>query len=703
MTSIAVDPSREAARSSPQWIGFRTGQILTIQIAIAGVLATIGQHPLLLTAACTGGLLLVVAAFARVRGRWLFTWLALAVRYATRRHTLPPHTTSADLLNFLAPDVAPTDDGCLVDPDGLITVFELTEPVLAAPTPLPDVATLLDHTADPPHATLELLVTVARAPTAQRTAPPAFASDGGHLLDRLSAKPETPGRAAAASYRQLTGDHVLALRRTFVVLRVGRPPGWSDGDLRPTMAAVARRVAKRIGPHRRLDRDSALATVAELAQHDGMAGVQEQWAFVAIGGLVQATYRMVLPNAAGAGHGRRTLDRLLGLPAAVTTIAVGGGRDPETQSGRWAAVRLAAETEDQLARADYALRQIAGAEHAVVQRLDGEHRLTVVETLPFGRHSRSLGQRSAQRESTPVQVHPPSRARPSPRPRRHHPPREVVGGTVPQAGLVLGYDRHGSPVVVRVFRPEGTQIVAVGGLRVAQVLALRGLASGARVDVRTRRWAAWNAFAEEVGGKITVTPDAAPLRHRATPHASPTASDGTPLQPCLTVLDVTSTAPGPTQEPTGATAPDEGRSAAGAARQGADRRHVLELDIPGQAPTATPSQPAPPRPRWQAVLTVRDELTDHDAALLAQADLVVLRRLRAAEAAVVQAALGLDDQTSELSQINGEMVTVVADGSLRWAVLATTPIERHLTTATPNGIDASHAVTRHGNSAQGGD
>ncbi|MEV0718273.1 hypothetical protein [Asanoa sp. NPDC050611] len=883
MTSTVVDPFRVV---SPQWSALRVGQVLAVQAALAGILAALGHGPLLLAAACTTAALVVTVAFARVRGRWLFTWLAVAVRYATRKHTLPTHTTSAELLRFLSPDLAETDDGHFVDAEGLVTIFELIDPVTTAPTALPDITALLDRATDPPHVTLQLLVTVARpqhtpvppglkargradrahgrphrahlsgagpqgqpgpSPLARLTDKPTWAPPDDHRRpqpttgvreDRSPNRPsadrrqdhgrsrppiglredhgwghaatESPTRAVgpqpsagadgmvAASYRQLTGDRVLAMRRTFVVLRVLRPPGWSDADLRPTMAGAARRLAKRLGPHLRLDHDSALATIGDLAHHDGSFEVEERWSFLAIGGLTQATYRMDLPTRPQA----RTVQMLLGLPAAATTIAMTAG-DPGP-SGDAAglspsahiSIRIAAQTPDHLAHADHALRQLAAAEHAALRRLDGGHREAVAETLPLGGYDRSLGLRAAARptrrirplqqtkEQPPVEIPPSSRPRPSPRPRRARaepgpppggavlPPAATVdhrglmtdqilrptapSGTVPSpagmvlgydrhgspavapvltptgaqsgtflppAGMVLGYDRHGSPMVVPVFRPSSTRIVVVGELWSAQVIALRALALGARIDVRTRRWAAWHGFAEEADGStdaIAVTPDAAPMRHWTTkPHAgtltpakgpgtvSLAATNGASDHPRLTLLDPTTSTGRPAdgrEEPAAVSAETAGSpESEGRARA---RRHVLEVDAPGQDTTVDPESRAtnPPDARWHAVMVVRDQVTNEDATLLADADLVLMQGRPPHEAATAAAALGLPDAADWLSRITGEMLAVATTGTLRWAALTTTPTERTLITrATPNGVDALHPVTRHGNPPQGGD
>jgi hypothetical protein len=329
--------------------------------------------------------------------------------------------------------------------------------------------------------------------------------------------------------------------------------------------------------------------------------------------------------------------------------------------------------------------------------------------------------------------------------------------------MVLGYDGHGDPVVVRLFRPAGTRIVIVGGIRTARVIALRGLASGARVDVRTRRWAAWQELAAV--GAVTVTPDAAPLHHWAAPHASlaagppvaGAAAAPTPLRPSLIILDAATSAAGrgsdsalaaaaaghdrtsrhsegigqattdllPSENIGSATAlglataadlrPSTRTGTGGkpaAARRRPPRRHVLEPDLPDDNPedasatdpgTAAPAWHAaatgvgPPAktgaPRWHAVVAVRDQLTEADAGLLAAADLVLLQILRPHEAAVAADVLRLGDAAAGwLGRIPDETVAVATTGALRWATLATTPIERSLID-TPSDIDTSQPVT----------
>ena len=138
---------------------------------------------------------------------------------------------------------------------------------------------------------------------------------------------------------------------------------------------------------------------------------------------------------------------------------------------------------------------------------------------------------------------------------------------------MLGSNRHGNPVVVRLFRPEQTRALLVGGVRCAQLIALRAMALGARVVVQTARPQAWEPFvrgAAVPGESIAVVP----------PGRAFEIAPGSALHPLLVVVDV-----GPV---------------------GADTR-------PGAG--------------WQATLVVRDEFTPADVDVASRADLLILQPL----------------------------------------------------------------------------
>jgi hypothetical protein len=237
--------------------------------------------------------------------------------------------------------------------------------------------------------------------------------------------------------------------------------------------------------------------------------------------------------------------------------------------------------------------------------MDGEHLLGLAATLP-------LGGAPAAVPGVPLDgVHPAELA-------------EGMHLPVSAGGLMLGSNRHGKPVVIRLFRPEQTRALLVGGVRAAQLIALRAMALGARVVVQTARPQAWEPFvrgAAVPGESIAVVP----------PGRSFEIAPGSALHPLLVVVDV-----GPV---------------------GADNR-------PGAG--------------WQATLVVRDEFGPADVDVASRADLLVLQPLRPAEATLVGSALGLGEVAQWMTKIRPDMVGVINRRAVRWAAFSQTPIESQL-------------------------
>ena len=189
------------------------------------------------------------------------------------------------------------------------------------------------------------------------------------------------------------------------------------------------------------------------------------------------------------------------------------------------------------------------------------------------------------------------------------------------AGLLLGLNRQNSPVTARLFRPEPTSAMLVGGLSCVQLLAYRALALGVRVVVQSARAAAWERFAAESGGGVGFVAPGAVID---TPASA--------MFPQLVVIDV-----GPS---------------------------VGELDA--QAAT------------WRSTLTVRDELTAWDVDTLMRADINILQPLSEVEAALAASALGLHEVQEWMSRIRSDMVTLASHGTVRWALLAASPTEQQI-------------------------
>ncbi|WP_446220529.1 type VII secretion protein EccE [Micromonospora sp. IBHARD004] len=569
--------------------GLRAGQIVAAQLAVAVLVAAVGRGVAVTAAALLLAALLLPAAWVRVRGRWLFEWLVVGLAHLTRRRSLPPAAGPAALVDLVSPgaevrsaELAGGPAAVVDDAAGLTALLEIGDP-----------ADLLGdgrRTLPPP---LSLLP----APSAE--SPPVRVQ----LLLSASPAPATGAGTAGTSYRQLTDGRLAARDRAVLAVRVLRVDGWSDEELRRALSGTVRRIVRRLGPltGRPLGGPAALRVLAELAHHDAGAPTRESWQTVGAGGLLQAAFRLRRWPDPRTDAGRRLVSRLLALPATATTVSlcVGprAGADPAPVPAELT-VRLAAWTAAELAVADRALRRLVADLGGEVRRLDGEQLGGLAGTLPLA---------SARADGTVG-----------------GPALDALELSLGEAGLMVGANRHGGAVTVRLFRPEPTRVLLVGGVRVAQLLVLRALALGARVVVQTARPRAWEPFVRGVGapgGAVPVIPPGRPVG----------GPPGSPLQPLLLVVD------------------------AGAAPDGAG-----------------------PEAAWQSTLVVRDGLTPADVDALARADLAILQPLDPGEATLAGGALGLGGSAEWLTRIRDDMVAVVNRRALRWALLSPTPIESQL-------------------------
>ncbi|WP_435873073.1 type VII secretion protein EccE [Micromonospora arborensis] len=579
-----VAPGRRAGS------GLRAGQLVTVQVAAALVLTALGRPAPVIVATAFVAALLVVVAGVRLRGRWLFEWLGIGVGHLTRRRVLTGPTGATDLLDLVAPgtvvrstELAGGPAAVLEDTGGMVALLELGDPS-------------------------DLLGDVSRAiPAPSALLPPAGPDVPPLRVQLLLAGAPAPVPAAVGtvgtSYRQLTDGRLAGRERAVVAVRVLRVDGWSEEDLRRVLAGTVRRIVRRLGSltARPLGVPAALRVLGELAHHDGHP-VRESWPALRTGTLVQATFRLVQwPDAGGAG-GRRLVSRLLALPATATTVSITAGSSPTTGPGgapTELTVRLAVGTATELAAATKALSRLVTDLGGELRRLDGTHLFGLAATMPL------------------------ALATPGAQPR---PAIEDWELTLGEAGMMVGTNRHGRAITVRLFRPESTRVLLVGGVPAAQLVALRALALGALVVVQTARPRAWEPFVRGVGmgapgGTIPLIPPGRPVADGV----------GTALRPLLLVVDT--------------------------------------------GPVSAEAEPGPP---WRATLVVRDELTPADVDALSRADLALLQPLNAAEAALAGAALGLGGSADWLTRIRDDMVAVVNRRALRWALLSPTPIESQL-------------------------
>ncbi|MFI6239774.1 type VII secretion protein EccE [Micromonospora sp. NPDC050795] len=582
--------------------GARAGQLVTAQVAAALVLVTLGRPAPVVAAAVLVAVLLVAAAWVPVRGRWLFEWLGTAIGHLTHRRALTGPADAAELLDLVAPgtvvrstELTGGPAALLEDTSGMVALLELGDPgdlLGDVSQAIPAPAALLPPTGpDQPPLLVQLLLAGAPAPV------------------------PSAGGTVGTSYRQLTDGRLAGRERAVVAVRVLRVNGWSEEDLRRVLAGTVRRIVRRLGPlaARPLGVPAALRVLGELAHHDGDP-VRESWPAIRSGSLVQATFRLLHWPDAGAAAGRRLVPRLLALPATATTVSICSGPTMSTSSGPPTAgevpteltVRLAAGTTAELAAADEALVRLVTDLGGKLRRLDGAHLSGLAATLPLALTAPG------------AQPRPPA---PGARPGPTVDDWELSLG---DAGMMVGTNRHGRAVTVRLFRPESTRVLLVGGVRAAQLVALRALALGALVVVQTARPRVWEPFVRGVGAPGGTIPLLPPGRAVAD-------GVGTALRPLLLIVDA--------------------------------------------GPVAAEAVPGPP---WRATLVVRDELTPADVDGLSRADLALLQPLTSAEATLAGAALGLGGSAEWLTRIREDMVAVVNRRALRWALLSPTPIEAQL-------------------------
>jgi len=156
-------------------------------------------------------------------------------------------------------------------------------------------------------------------------------------------------------------------------------------------------------------------------------------------------------------------------------------------------------------------------------------------------------------------------------------------------GVVIGVDQQQQPAVIGLFRPTAYDVVLVGGMWTAQIIALRAAATGARVAVESGRPQAWGPMAQAAGGG----------------------------QPCVTVHQV-------------------GRLGA----QGASvSSPVLVVRDLGARPNRSRLSAAP----WQTTLTLLPYLGPNANRVLNSADLVGIQRVSPQEAELLGRALSLGD------------------------------------------------------------
>lgn len=629
-TSITILGVRVATDLAAPRPATRVHQVVATQAAGVLVLLGVVLGGLALVTAVVCAAVVLTLTWLRVRGRFAFDLLGAALRFGGRRQA------PATVFELAAPGTRVTSidlpggpAALLVDESGLTMLLELGDP-----------ADLLAGDPRELAAPWELLPVDRRERPACRV----------QLL--LSGVHATTGSGpVATSYRTLTEGRALAHSRAVLAIRVLRDEGWFDTELRRALTGLARGLSKRLTAHP-LDRAAAIGTINHFAYADPAADVHEEWSSLRVGGLSQITFRT--PPEGAAAPSADLLTRLLRLPVAAATVTLtadlpeSGSVDPPLLG---LALRLAAPDPATVEAAATSVRRLTA-----LRRGDGEHLRGLTATLPLA-------------ASTD-----PMRAARGWHSRRPAPSIGEFGRlSLPASwtGVVVGRDRHGDPLPVRLFRPAHTRSLLVGSLRCVQLLAFRSLAVGARVLVRTRRPRDWAVFARGTAvpqGSIVLAPPGHPVE----------MPPGSPLSPLLIILDAGPATPPPLGHASAPT-PADGPSALPAGVYPV-RQRAASGDGAGRTagPQTEGGDAGGADSPWAATVSVREVFGSGDGEIAGGADLVLSQPLRADEAALLGAALDLGDVARLLTRLRPGMVGVISRQAVRWATLSPTDVEKAL-------------------------
>jgi len=184
-------------------------------------------------------------------------------------------------------------------------------------------------------------------------------------------------------------------RRTpvaWLAVQAVRTPDLVEEDelaqaLRNVFRRVVRQLAKGEIAVAGLDEAALMHTLVSLAHVSDRRGqVREQWREWWCGSIAQAGFRLVGWAELDDAVARALLDRLLTAnTGAVVTIAVAADIADGVPTRESATMRVAAPGPDVLERAIAALRELSA--QVRLDRMDGEHAMAVVATVPLGTKS----------------------------------------------------------------------------------------------------------------------------------------------------------------------------------------------------------------------------------------------------------------------------------------------------------------------------
>lgn len=383
--------------------GIRAGQLVACELAILGVALVHRERLSILIPVAVAALVVVGITMIRRRGHFLYQWLALWLRYRTRRRRrriiggesaerdevaktlLASVARAAEITGVEIEDV---EVALISHAGGLTAVLEvvpLDAGAFIEPSHLLPPLTGLLPTAEIGRPVVSVQVIIQSIPA------PNFAG----LND-----------SAAISYRELAGGIVPATRGCWMALQAQHvAEDHTAADLQDSVTRAVSRLQRRLrkaGLRARIlnrdeiatellslarvqPREAALSGSSRRRQHLASPAVTEGWRTWSAGPQVHTTYRLLAWPDLADPAGQELLDRLLHTPTLATTVAVAARwRSTTDDLELEAALRV---TLPEAADVDLATEQLRDAVQDLggqIERLDGEQVFGVAATLPLG-------------------------------------------------------------------------------------------------------------------------------------------------------------------------------------------------------------------------------------------------------------------------------------------------------------------------------
>ena len=363
-------------------LGIHALQIVAAETAVISAVATHRHELEVFLPVLVVALLVLVLAFVRYRGRWLYQWLFLRIRFWTRRRTrstardqapFTPFTRGARLGRL---EIDDDRIGVLRHQGGFTAVIEPVYADRAGRTagsgtlpPLGDLLPAPNETSPP--VTLQVLVHTIPAP--------------GQL---------TSEDAAATSYAELAGGAVPGQRRVLIAVQVQHAAGtFLPEDLDSTLLNAVRRLRRKLARAgfevNLLTREDLSREFADVARGALSAGadeaptVCEEWRGWRAGSARHVTYRIVgWPNLADE-TGARLVEYISRAPSLDTTVSI-AARNVDGLIRIEATVRLQSQNGSSSDAVRPTLAEVVERCGATLERLDGRHGFGMSASVPLG-------------------------------------------------------------------------------------------------------------------------------------------------------------------------------------------------------------------------------------------------------------------------------------------------------------------------------